>query len=175
MMAFFNHFNPKRSKSVPMTVRRISRGTHWTSATPRVATSRARVAAAAKAPSSALRQLTVTPTTRTMVKASTNSTAEAKNAAVKTTHCIEREAPFRDLRCEGYAFARIFVCIAYTRGVKKSVGWVVKTGVLNFSDKARDDKGENDTQHREGQGESDTLCLTLRAQRNGRVVCQCGT
>src|SRR5712691_4318289 len=90
MMAFFNHFNPKRSKSVPMTVRRISRGTHWTSATPRVATSRARVAAAAKAPSSALRQLTVTPTTRTIVKASTNSTAEAKKAAVATTHCIEK-------------------------------------------------------------------------------------
>src|SRR5260370_15440977 len=89
MIAFFNHFNPKRSRSVPMTRRSASRGTHWTRAVPSVATSRARVAAAAKAPSSALRQLTVTPTTRTIVKASTNSTAEAKNAAVATTHCIE--------------------------------------------------------------------------------------
>ena len=35
--------------------------------------------------------------------------------------------------------------IAYTRGVKKSVGRVVKIGVLNFSGEARDDKGENDT------------------------------
>ena len=49
------------------------------------------------------------------------------------------------------------LCIAYTRDVKKSVGWVVKMGVLNFSDKARDDKGKNDTQHREGQSESGTL------------------
>src|SRR5207248_10789285 len=84
------HFEPKRRRSVPMTVRSTSSGTHWTSAVPSVATSRASVAAAAKAPSSALRQLTVTPTTRTMVNASTNSTAEAKNAAVATTHCIER-------------------------------------------------------------------------------------
>src|SRR5260370_31191217 len=89
-MAFFKHFNAKRSKRIPKTRRSTSRGTHWTSATPSVATSRASVATAAKAPSSALRQLTVTPTTRTMVKASTNSTAEAKNAAVKTTHCIEK-------------------------------------------------------------------------------------
>src|SRR2546428_10237766 len=89
-MAFFNHFNPKRSKRMPTTRRSTSRGTHWTSATPRVATSTASVAVAAKAPSSALRQLTVTPTTRTMVKDSTNSTAEAKKADVKTTHCIEK-------------------------------------------------------------------------------------
>src|SRR5215471_8423647 len=72
-----------------MTVRSTSSGTHWTSAVPSVATSKVSVAAAARAPSSALRQLTVTPTTRTMVNASTNSTAEAKNAAVATTHCME--------------------------------------------------------------------------------------
>src|SRR6266700_2647635 len=46
MIAFFNHFKPKRSKSVPMTVRNTSIGTHWTSAVPSVATSRASVAAA---------------------------------------------------------------------------------------------------------------------------------
>src|SRR5712691_1800518 len=46
-MAFFNHFNPKRSRRMPMTRRSASIGTHWTSATPKVATSRARVAAAA--------------------------------------------------------------------------------------------------------------------------------
>ncbi len=54
------------------------------------------------------------------------------------------------------------LCIAYTRGVKKSVGRVVKTGVVNFSDKARDDKGENDAQHGEGEGGSGTpvaVCL----------------
>src|SRR5437660_1577764 len=89
-MAFFNHFNPKSSKRMPMTRRSASIGTHWTSAVPSVATSRASVAAAANAPSSELRQLTVTPTTRTMVNASTNSTAEAKNEAVATTHCIEK-------------------------------------------------------------------------------------
>src|SRR6266567_279094 len=93
-MAFFNHFNPKSSRRMPMTRRSASIGTHWTSATPSVATSRARVAAAAKAPSSALRQLTVTPTTRTIVKASTNSTAEAKNAAV-ATYPLHRVAPSR--------------------------------------------------------------------------------
>ena len=52
------------------------------------------------------------------------------------------------------------LCIVYTRGVKKSVGRIVKTGVVNLSlrpprcsDEARDNKGENDTQHREGEGE----------------------
>ena len=51
--------------------------------------------------------------------------------------------------------------IAYTRGVKKSVGRCVKADVENLSlqppqrlDKARNDKGENDSQHREDQGES---------------------
>ncbi len=56
------------------------------------------------------------------------------------------------------------LCIAYTWGVKKSVGRVVKTDVMKLSlrpprssDEARDNKGENDTQHREGKGESGTL------------------
>ncbi len=56
------------------------------------------------------------------------------------------------------------LCIAYTRGVKKSVGRGVKADVMNLSlrpprcsDEARDNKGENHPQHREGQGERCTL------------------
>jgi hypothetical protein len=56
------------------------------------------------------------------------------------------------------------LCIAYTRGVKKSVGCVVKTDVMNLSlrpprcsDEARDDEGENHAQHGEGEGENGTL------------------
>src|SRR5947209_8453357 len=86
-MAFFSHLRPKRIRIIPTTRRKIPIGTNWTSATPRVATITARVAAAAKAPASELRQLIVTPTTRTIVKASTNSTAEARKAATRTAHC----------------------------------------------------------------------------------------
>jgi hypothetical protein len=62
------------------------------------------------------------------------------------------------------------LCIVYTRGVKKSVGRIVKTGVVNLSlrpprcsDEARDNKGENDTQHREGEGESGRFLLYIGA------------
>lgn len=51
--------------------------------------------------------------------------------------------------------------ISYTHGVKKSVGPCVKADVENLSlqppkrlDKVRNDKGENDSQHCENQGES---------------------
>src|SRR5207249_11080738 len=81
-MAFLSHFKPNRIKIIPTTRRKSLMGTHLTSATPRVAIITARVAAAAKAPSSELRQLIVMPTTSTIVNASTNSTAEARNAAV---------------------------------------------------------------------------------------------
>src|SRR5579875_560002 len=64
-------------------------GTKRTRATPSVATIRASVAAAANAPASELRQLIVTPTTSTIVKASTNSTAEARNEARATAHCMQ--------------------------------------------------------------------------------------
>src|SRR5436305_1807057 len=74
----------------PTTRRRTSKGTNWTRATPSVATISASVTAAANAPASELRQLIVTPTTRTIVKASTNSTAEAKKAAVATAHCMQQ-------------------------------------------------------------------------------------
>jgi hypothetical protein len=57
--------------------------------------------------------------------------------------------------------------IAYTRGVKKSVGRVVKMGVLNFSGEARDDKGENDTQHGEGEGESGKPVAVTERTRHG--------
>src|SRR5690349_17519561 len=56
--------------------------------TPKTATITARAAMAASVPTIALRQLIVTPTTRTIVKASTNSTAEARNAPTATAHCI---------------------------------------------------------------------------------------
>src|SRR5947209_6183155 len=88
-MAFLSHLRPKRMRIIPTASRRISIGTYLTSATPSVATISASVAAAANAPTSELRQLIVTPTTRTIVKASTNSTAEAKNAAVATAHCMQ--------------------------------------------------------------------------------------
>ncbi len=48
------------------------------------------------------------------------------------------------------------LCTAYTRSIKKSVGWDVKAGVQMSRD-ARDDKGEKDAQYREGQGESAAL------------------
>src|SRR5579864_5891721 len=53
----------------------------------------ASVAAAANAPANELRQFMVTPTTRTIVNASTNSTAEARNAAAMTAHCINCLSP----------------------------------------------------------------------------------
>src|SRR5262249_30446625 len=62
------------------------------------------------------------------------------------------------------AVNNVTLCITYTRSIKRSVGWSVKTGMVNISlrpprcsDEARDDKGENDTQHGEGEGESGTL------------------
>src|SRR5437763_5929904 len=63
-------------------------GTYLTIATPSVATISASVATAANAPTRALRQLIVTPTTSTIVNASTNSTAEARKAAIRTAHCM---------------------------------------------------------------------------------------
>src|SRR5580700_7301729 len=77
---------------MPTTKRSTGSGTYWTSATPSVPMISASVAAAANAPSRELRQLIVTPTTRTMVNASTNSTAEARKAATNTGHAAERAA-----------------------------------------------------------------------------------
>src|SRR5579859_5368581 len=74
---------------MPTTRRRVSIGTYLTRATPSVATISASVAAAKNAPASELRQLMVTPTTSTIVNASTNSTAEARNAAERTAHCMQ--------------------------------------------------------------------------------------
>src|SRR5579883_1601274 len=88
-MAFFSHLRPKRIRIIPTTRRSTSRGTNWTIATPKVAIIAASVAVAANAPASELRQFIVTPTTRTIVKASTNSTAEARNAAEATAHCMQ--------------------------------------------------------------------------------------
>src|SRR5258706_14587246 len=88
-MAFLSHFRPNNTRIIPTTRRRTTIGTYSTSATPSVPTITARVTAAAKAPTSELRQLIVTPTTSTIVSASTNSTAEARNAAVAIAHCMQ--------------------------------------------------------------------------------------
>src|SRR5216684_7535047 len=91
-MDFLSHLRPNKIKMTPTTRRKIPIGTYCTSATPRVATINASVAAAARAPASELRQLIVTPTTSTIVNASTNSTAEARNEAKTTAHCEPRIA-----------------------------------------------------------------------------------
>src|SRR6266852_2427491 len=87
-MAFLSHLRPNNKSKKPITERKTSRGTYVIIATPRVAIITASVATAANAPTIALRQFTVIPATRTSVKASTNSTAEARNAAITIAHCI---------------------------------------------------------------------------------------
>src|SRR6266487_1819764 len=87
-MAFLSHLRPNNKSKKPITKRKTSRGIKVTKATPRVATITARVATAANAPNKALRQLLVILATRTRVNASTNSTAEARNAAMTIAHCI---------------------------------------------------------------------------------------
>src|SRR5213594_3506934 len=74
--------SPKSSRSVPTTPFRRSSGTIVTSATPSVAMMIASVPVAAIVPRSDARHPRVTPTARTMVVASTNSTALATNAGV---------------------------------------------------------------------------------------------
>src|SRR5579859_524700 len=85
-IAFLSHLRPKSTSSRPMTKRSACSGMKRTMAVPKMATSTASTAAAAAVPTQALRQLIVTPTTSTMVKASTNSTVEARKAAIKTAH-----------------------------------------------------------------------------------------
>src|SRR5207237_2387971 len=87
-MAFLSHVRPNNKSKKPITKRKTSRGIKVTKATPRVATITASVATAANAPTIALRQLLVILDTRTRVNASTNSTAEARNAAMTIAHCI---------------------------------------------------------------------------------------
>src|SRR3989440_11472563 len=87
-MAFLSHLRPNNKSKKPITKRKTFRGIKVTKATPRVATITASVATAANAPTIALRQLLVIRATRTRVNASTNSTAEARNAAITIAHCI---------------------------------------------------------------------------------------
>src|SRR5258706_14574377 len=87
-MAFLSHLRPNDKSKKPITKRKTSRGPSVTRVTPRVAMITASVATAANAPTMALRQFTVIPATRTSVNASTNSTAEARNAAITIAHCI---------------------------------------------------------------------------------------
>src|SRR5713101_4154290 len=87
-MAFLSHLRPNNKSKKPITKRKTSRGIKVTKATPRVATITDSVATAANAPNRALRQLLVILATRTRVNASTNSTAEARNAAMTIAHCI---------------------------------------------------------------------------------------
>src|SRR5258708_31663534 len=87
-MAFLTHLRQNKKRKKQTTKRRTSRGTYVIIATPRVAMITASVATAANAPTIELRQFTVIPATRTSVNASTNSTAEARNAAITIAHCI---------------------------------------------------------------------------------------
>src|SRR6266446_17962 len=85
-MAFLSHLRPNNKSKKPITKRKTAMGTSVTKVTPRVAMITASVATAANAPTVALRQFTVIPATRTRVNASTNSTAEARNAAMTIAH-----------------------------------------------------------------------------------------
>src|SRR5216684_3476296 len=87
-MAFLSHLRPNNKSKKPITKRKTFRGIKVTKATPRVATITASVATAANAPTIALRQLLVILATRTRVNASTNSTAEARKAAMTIAHCM---------------------------------------------------------------------------------------
>src|SRR5579863_1834477 len=87
-MAFLSHLRPNNNSKKPITKRKTSSGINVTKATPRVPTITPSVATAASAPTIALRQLVVILATRTRVNASTNSTAEARNAATTIAHCI---------------------------------------------------------------------------------------
>src|SRR4051795_3077554 len=87
-MAFLSHLSPNKIKIAPTTRRSTSSGTHCTSATPNIPTSATKISSAAPVPTSALRQLIVTPTTSTIVNASTHSTNDAANAEVKTIHSM---------------------------------------------------------------------------------------
>lgn len=80
-MAFRSQRMPNRISSTPTTNCSVVIGTSASSG-PNASTSAASNARAKAAPVSAGRQLRVTPTASTMVKASTTSTKEARNAAV---------------------------------------------------------------------------------------------
>ncbi len=84
-----NHCSPKISNSPPTTTRSASIGM-VAIAGPSAPTMTARAPSAAATPHAADRQLRVTPTARTIVNASTISTAEARNAAATSSAlCIE--------------------------------------------------------------------------------------
>src|SRR5215207_8605386 len=85
-MAFLSHFKPNITRIIPTIKRRTSMGMNVISVVPKMATRTARVAAAAATPPKAVRQLMVAPTTSTMVRASTNSTSEARKADRDSDH-----------------------------------------------------------------------------------------
>src|SRR5689334_16204858 len=86
--ALRNHCRPNTSRTVPTTSRSESIG-RLARAGPRPATMTTNPATAAATPHPADRQPRVTPTARTIVRASTISTADAKNAAAtRRTLCI---------------------------------------------------------------------------------------
>src|SRR5271157_4833463 len=89
MIDFLSHLSPKRTRSTPTARRREPIGTSRTRAVPRTTTITAKAASAIPVPAKALFQLIVTPITRTIVNASTNSTAEARNAARKMARRFE--------------------------------------------------------------------------------------
>ena len=73
--------SPNRTISVPMMSFSVSSGTRVTMSWPNIATSRASRPSAESVPRSGARQPRVRPTASTIVSASTDSTAEPRNAA----------------------------------------------------------------------------------------------
>ncbi|SPF52377.1 hypothetical protein SBF1_5670003 [Candidatus Desulfosporosinus infrequens] len=73
-----SHCKPKRIRIIPIASLRTSIGIKRTRVEPKAATKTAKDRAATPAPNRLLFQLIVTPTTNTIVRASTNSTIEAR-------------------------------------------------------------------------------------------------
>ncbi|ESY02044.1 hypothetical protein X753_25325 [Mesorhizobium sp. LNJC399B00] len=95
-MAFLNQRMPNRTRSTPTTNCSTAMGISASSG-PKASTRAASTASASAAPVSAGRQLRVTPTASTMVKASTTSTKEARNEAVTVESMGVR--PFMKVSC----------------------------------------------------------------------------
>jgi hypothetical protein len=79
-MAFVSHWRPNTMRTAPTTRRRSSIGTKVAIVNPRTTISTVRATIAALAPASVERHWRVTPTARTTVSASTNSTVEAMSS-----------------------------------------------------------------------------------------------
>jgi hypothetical protein len=80
-MALRSHCRRKSSRSVPIASWSTDSEIQWISATPATAVTAVNANRAATVPARAARQLRLSPMARTMVNASTNSAADARNVA----------------------------------------------------------------------------------------------